>query len=87
MICRGRAGLPALHTSVVRRGRLGVRGTLPRRALGRSISLDCYWRSLEHIAELLGQAGFAEDARLLREPDEHEKLQRGCLLVRRPADV
>ncbi|MGW5261527.1 class I SAM-dependent DNA methyltransferase [Microbispora sp. NPDC004025] len=56
-------------------------------AFGRSISLDCYWRSLEHIAGLLGRAGFAEDARLLREPDEHEKLRRGCLLVRRPADV
>ncbi|MEV7804939.1 class I SAM-dependent methyltransferase [Microbispora sp. NPDC088329] len=56
-------------------------------AFGQPISLDCYWRPLERVAELLGEAGFVEEARLLREPDENEKLQRGCLLVRRPADV
>ncbi|GAA4591784.1 class I SAM-dependent methyltransferase [Planotetraspora phitsanulokensis] len=56
-------------------------------AFGQRVSLDCYWRPLERIAELLGQAGFIEVARLLREPDETEKLQRGCLLARKPAGV
>ncbi|NUW37005.1 class I SAM-dependent methyltransferase [Nonomuraea sp. SMC257] len=56
-------------------------------AFGQQIALDCYWRPLEHVADLLGRAGFVENARLVREPDGTAKLQRACLLARRPAST
>jgi SAM-dependent methyltransferase len=44
-----------------------------------------YRWSLGGAAELLHKAGFAESARLSREPNEDERFPRGHLLVRKPA--
>lgn len=56
-------------------------------AYGHELSLDVYWVSPDRIAELLSQAGFTVDARLIREPNEQEKPRQGqqaYLLARRP---
>ncbi|MEU7337923.1 MULTISPECIES: class I SAM-dependent methyltransferase [unclassified Streptomyces] len=56
-------------------------------AYGHALSLDVYWVSPDRIAELLSQAGFTVDARLIREPNEQEKPRQGqqaYLLARRP---
>jgi SAM-dependent methyltransferase len=50
------------------------------------VSLAYRW-SPARVAELLGQAGLVVVARLVREPDETERFQEGCLLLRKPADV
>jgi SAM-dependent methyltransferase len=51
---------------------------------GHSVSLDAYRLSPDRIAELLSQAGLVVHARLLREPEGHEKVQQALLLVRKP---
>jgi SAM-dependent methyltransferase len=51
---------------------------------GHAISLDFYRLSPDRVAGLLEQAGFVVDARLLREPDETEKVPQAHLLARMP---
>ncbi|MFE2427168.1 class I SAM-dependent DNA methyltransferase [Streptomyces sp. NPDC059373] len=51
---------------------------------GHPMSLDVHWLPPDHVAELLGQAGFAAHARMLREPGEDEKQPQAFLLVRKP---
>ncbi|MGW4209882.1 class I SAM-dependent DNA methyltransferase [Lentzea sp. NPDC004789] len=47
------------------------------------VTLAYRW-SPDSLAELLGQAGFAEVARLVREPGEGERFLQGQLLMRKP---
>jgi SAM-dependent methyltransferase len=47
------------------------------------VTLAYRW-SPDSLAEMLRQAGFAEVARLLREPHENERFQQAYLLVRKP---
>ncbi|GAA1223609.1 class I SAM-dependent methyltransferase [Kitasatospora nipponensis] len=47
------------------------------RAYGHAVSLDIYWMSPDHVADLLGEAGLVLDARLIREPDESEEPRQG----------
>lgn len=54
-------------------------------AFGRAVSLDCFWRQPDQVADLLGQAGLPVHARFLREPDQMEKVPRGCLMARKAA--
>ncbi|GAA2137525.1 class I SAM-dependent methyltransferase [Kitasatospora kazusensis] len=59
-------------------------------AYGHDLSLDVYWQSPDRIAELLGLAGLAVDARLIREPDERERPAQGrqaYFLARKPTAV
>jgi SAM-dependent methyltransferase len=53
-------------------------------AYGHRVSFDAYRLPPDRIAELLGEAGFDMVARLLREPDEREKVQQAYLLARKP---
>lgn len=53
-------------------------------AFGHAVSLDVYRWSPDRVAELLEQAGLVVDARLLREPDETEKVPQAHLLARKP---
>lgn len=46
-------------------------------AYGHELSLDVYWLPPDDVAELLRQAGFVMDARLIREPDETERPRQG----------
>jgi SAM-dependent methyltransferase len=46
-------------------------------AYGHEVSLDVYWMSPDHVADLMSKAGLAVDARLIREPDESEKPRQG----------
>jgi SAM-dependent methyltransferase len=55
-------------------------------AFGRPVSLDAYRWSPDHVAGLLSQAGLAVTARLLREPEQAEKVQRAYLMARRPGE-
>lgn len=57
-------------------------------AYGHDLSLDVHWLSPDRVAELLGDAGLAVDARLVREPHEGERTSQGpqaYLLAHRPA--
>jgi SAM-dependent methyltransferase len=56
-------------------------------AFGHDISLVFHWRQPERVAELVSQAGLVMVARLLREPDETEKLQRAYLVAQKAPDV
>ncbi len=47
------------------------------KAYGHELSLDVYWMSPDHVAELVGKAGLVVDAQLIQEPDEREKPTRG----------
>ncbi|MDX2593900.1 MULTISPECIES: class I SAM-dependent DNA methyltransferase [Streptomyces] len=47
------------------------------RAYGHEVSLDVYWTPPELVAGLLGEAGLVVDARLVREPDAHERPRQG----------
>lgn len=51
---------------------------------GHEISLDAYRLSPDRIVELLSQAGFVAQARLVREPAGREKTQQAYLLLRKP---
>lgn len=56
-------------------------------AYGHDLSLDVYWTPPEHIAELVGKAGFTDEARLIREPDDRERPRQGrqaFQIVRKP---
>lgn len=53
-------------------------------AFGHTMSLDFYRQQPDRVAELLHQAGLVVVARLLREPDETEKVQQAYLLARKP---
>jgi SAM-dependent methyltransferase len=55
-----------------------------QQAYGHAVSFDAYRLSPDHVADLLREAGLAVHARLLREPDEPEKLQQAYLLARKP---
>jgi SAM-dependent methyltransferase len=46
-------------------------------AYGHEVSLDVYWMSPDHVADLMSKAGLVMDARLIREPDESEKPRQG----------
>jgi SAM-dependent methyltransferase len=52
-------------------------------AYGHAVSLDAYRLPPDRVTELLGQAGLVVHARVLREPDEPEKLQQAYLLARK----
>ena len=58
-------------------------------ALGHPVSLVFHRRQPERVAELLGQAGLAVRARLVREPDDEgaftERTRQAFLLARKPA--
>lgn len=51
---------------------------------GTPVSVDAYRWLPDRVADLLGQAGFAVLAQLLREADESEKVQRAYLLAKKP---
>ncbi|MEU0674866.1 class I SAM-dependent methyltransferase [Streptomyces sp. NPDC006172] len=56
-------------------------------AYGHDLSLDVYWVSPDHIADLLTRAGLPVDAHLIREPSQQEKPRQGrqaYLLARKP---
>jgi SAM-dependent methyltransferase len=53
-------------------------------AYGHRVSFDAYRLPPDRIAQLLGEAGFEMVARLLREPDEREKVQQAYVLARKP---
>ncbi|QOV36039.1 class I SAM-dependent methyltransferase [Streptomyces ferrugineus] len=52
---------------------------------GEEISLDCYWRTPDTMADALTKAGIRPQARVLREPLGEEKRPRAFLLARRAA--
>lgn len=58
-------------------------------AAGHAISLTFHRRQPDHVATMLDEAGFAVDARLVREPDDHsdypEDSPQAFLLARKPA--
>ncbi|MEH6373164.1 methyltransferase domain-containing protein [Streptomyces sp. KLMMK] len=54
------------------------------RPFGHEVSLDFHRRQPDRIAELLGGAGLAVRARLVREPEEGEGTPQAFLLVRKP---
>ncbi|MFF8917705.1 class I SAM-dependent methyltransferase [Streptomyces sp. NPDC015032] len=47
------------------------------RAYGHELSLDVYWMSPDRVAGLMSGAGLVMTARMIREPDEHEKPRQG----------
>ncbi|MDX3853283.1 class I SAM-dependent methyltransferase [Streptomyces sp. AK02-01A] len=47
------------------------------RGYGHELSLDVYWMSPDHVADLMSRAGLVLDAQLIREPDESEKPRQG----------
>ena len=55
-----------------------------RQASGRAVSLDFRRWSPDGVADLLTRAGLAVEARLVREPDDTEKVPQAYLLARRP---
>ncbi|MEG8276891.1 class I SAM-dependent DNA methyltransferase [Streptomyces sp. AHA2] len=50
----------------------------------REIALDFHWRTPDTVADLLGEAGLEMYARVLRQPQDEEKMPRAFLLARRP---
>ncbi|MBT2405105.1 MULTISPECIES: class I SAM-dependent methyltransferase [unclassified Streptomyces] len=52
-------------------------------AYGHPVDLEVYWTPPDRIAALLADAGLAEVARLVREPDAHERSPQGFLLARK----
>lgn len=53
-------------------------------AFGHVVSLDFYRFQPDRVAQLLDEAGLGVYARLLREPDETERVQQAYVLARRP---
>jgi SAM-dependent methyltransferase len=51
---------------------------------GHDISLDVYRLSPDAVADLLDRAGLPVRARMVREPEGHEKVPQACLLARKP---
>lgn len=56
-------------------------------AYGHPVDLDVYWTPPDRMAALLAGAGLAEVARLVREPDDHERSPQGFLLARKSPGV
>jgi SAM-dependent methyltransferase len=56
-------------------------------ALGHVVSLDFYRFQPDQVAQLLGDAGLALFAQLLREPDETERVQQAYVLARKPTPI
>lgn len=54
---------------------------------GHAVSLDFLRWSPDRMAELVRQTGLVEVARLLREPNETERVQQAYLIARKPADA
>ncbi|MET9389965.1 class I SAM-dependent methyltransferase [Streptomyces sp. NPDC006624] len=52
---------------------------------GQEIRLDFHWRTPDTVAALLTAAGLELYARVLREPEDGEKMPRAFLLARKPA--
>jgi SAM-dependent methyltransferase len=63
----------------------GDRKSPLRHAYGHDVSLTVYWQSPERVAELLGRAGFAVQARLVRATGELDKGPQAFVLARKPA--
>ena len=63
----------------------GERKSPLNHAYGHDVSLTVYWQSPERVAELLEQAGFAIQARLVRAPGEMDKGPQAFVLARKPA--
>lgn len=55
-------------------------------AYGHAVSLNAYRLSPDRIGELLSQAGLVVHARLLREPEDPEKIQQAYLLACKPVE-
>ncbi|MGH3830173.1 MAG: class I SAM-dependent DNA methyltransferase [Pseudonocardiaceae bacterium] len=53
-------------------------------AFGHAVSLDFHRFQPDRVAQLLQEAGLAVLARLLREPDETERVQQAYVLARKP---
>ena len=51
------------------------------------VSLDFHRLQPDRVAQLLGEAGLAVLARLLREPEETEKVQQAYVLARKPPTI
>lgn len=56
-------------------------------AFGHVVSLDFYRFQPDRVAQLLHEAGLAVIARLLREPDETERVQQAYVLARKPTTI
>jgi hypothetical protein len=56
-----------------------------QQAYGHAVSLDAYRLSPDRVADLLGRAGLVVHARVIREPDDAEKVQQAYLLARKSA--
>jgi SAM-dependent methyltransferase len=56
-------------------------------AYGHAIALDAYRLSPETVSRLLGQAGLAVSAQVVREPDAQEKTPQAYVLARKSADA
>ncbi|MGH3981613.1 MAG: class I SAM-dependent DNA methyltransferase [Pseudonocardiaceae bacterium] len=56
-------------------------------AFGHVVSLDFYRFQPDRVAQLLHEAGLAVFARLLREPDETERVQQAYVLARKPTTI
>jgi SAM-dependent methyltransferase len=56
-------------------------------AFGHVVSLDFYRFQPDRIAQLLGEAGLAVSARLLREPEQTERVQQACVLARKSTTI
>jgi SAM-dependent methyltransferase len=54
------------------------------KAFDHKVALAYRW-PIDRLTEMLGQAGFAEVARLTREPEEGERFLHGRLILRKPA--
>lgn len=53
-------------------------------AYGHVVFLDVYRLAPDRVAELMSEAGLIVRARLIRDPDEPEKLQQAYLLAHKP---
>ncbi|MGH3990636.1 MAG: class I SAM-dependent DNA methyltransferase [Pseudonocardiaceae bacterium] len=56
-------------------------------AFGHVVSLDFYRFQPDRVAQLLHEAGLAVIARLLREPDETERVHQAYVLARKPTTI
>lgn len=63
----------------------GERKSPLNHAYGHDVSLTVYWHSPELVAELLEEAGFAVQARLVRAPVAVDKGPQAFILARKPA--
>ncbi|GAA3823259.1 class I SAM-dependent methyltransferase [Sphaerisporangium flaviroseum] len=64
---------------------VGDRPRVYTEAFGHTVSLVFHRLSMDGTADLLREAGFEVTTRVLREPEDSEEAQQGCLLARKPA--